>query len=213
MVSLSRYSEKRNQKLPAIELGCGVTPMKDNFGDVIASDIEPSPYADKIIDSLSMPFRSNSLDTIFAINCFHHFSSKQKFLEEARRVLALKGTIVLLEPSFSILSRLIYPFLFKEETYNIYSSIEELNTYDPMLEANQAASYICFEKYRKDFLHGSGFDIEKIEYCTNSLSYILCGGINFPQLAPLPIINFLTDIKLPPLIFSLHWIIVLRKKN
>ena len=114
MVELSRYSELRNKLRPSIELGCGVTPMSDNFPDIISSDIEENPYSKKIIDALSIPYENNSIDSIFALNCFHHFSNKHLFLKEALRVLSNEGTLVLLEPSYSLISRMIYPFLKKD---------------------------------------------------------------------------------------------------
>ena len=213
MVSLSRYAEERVQINPSIEVGCGVTPMKDNFPDILSSDIEPSPYADKQIDALSMPYLNDSLDSIFAINCFHHFSDKKLFLKESNRVLSNKGTLILLEPSVSFLARLTYPFLFKNETYDLNASLSSLYTSDPMRGANQAASFICFIKSKEEFLFKSGFHIEKIEHCKNSLAYIFSGGLNFPQLLPSRIVRLLIKLPLPDSLFSLHWIIKLRKTN
>ena len=151
MKSYSIFHNSENHKLPELEIGCGVTPMKDNFPNIIASDIEESPSADIIIDAINLPYSNKSLKTIYAINCFHHISNKRKFIKESFRVLSDKGRLILLEPSFSLISLIIYPFLFKDETYNIFSKINQLNTFDSMKGANQAASYICFKNIQINF--------------------------------------------------------------
>ena len=132
-------------------------------------------------------------------------------MQEAKRVLTKEGTIVLLEPSYSLFSRAIYPHLFNTEYYDTSESFDNLNTYDPMEDANQAASYILFVKNKEIFLKDSGFTIQKIVYCKNAFSFLLSGGLNFTQLAPFFIIKTLMNASRPFKIFSLHWIIVLRK--
>ena len=48
-----------------------------------------------------------------------------------------------------------------------FSSISELKTNDPMKGANQAASFICFKKYPKIFLKGSGLKIQNDQWKDN----------------------------------------------
>ncbi len=211
MKSYSIHEDKKNN-LKELEIGCGVTPMKDNYPNIISSDIEKSPYADLVIDAVNLPFEVKSIRTIYAVNCFHHISDKRKFLEESFRVLQDYGKLIILEPSFSLFSLIVYPFLFKNEIYNIFSSISQLKTIDPMKGANQAASFICFKKYPKIFLKGCGLKIQKIEHCTNSFAYIFSGGINFKELLPFKIIKRMMNIKFLSSFFSLHWIIVLEKE-
>ena len=33
----------KGDSLPELEIGCGINPMKDNFPEIIASDIEETP--------------------------------------------------------------------------------------------------------------------------------------------------------------------------
>ncbi|WP_288255399.1 methyltransferase domain-containing protein [uncultured Prochlorococcus sp.] len=214
MVSFAN-SKKDNisDTLPALEIGCGVTPMKDNYPEIISSDIEETPVVDMVIDAINLPFDDNALKTIYAINCFHHISSKRKFIDESSRVLNEKGKLIMLEPSFSLLSFFLYPFLFRNESYNIFSSIDELDTFDPMKGANQAASYICFKKHPEFFLRNSDLKVSKIFHCKNSFAYILSGGINFPELLPYKYISKIMNMNLIGDLFSLHWIIVLEKRN
>ena len=86
-----------------------------------------------------------------------------------------------------------------------------MSTTHPMIGANQASSYICFVKLKNKFLSETGFKLEKIEFCSNSNSYTLSGGLNFPQIEPFPLIKYTSNLKLFPKILSLHWIIKLRK--
>lgn len=211
MYQNSRLADNRDIKLKGLELGCGVTPMSDIYSDIISTDIEKSPLAEKIVDATNIPYEDQSFDSIFGVNVFHHISDKKKFLQEAKRVLTNKGTIVLLEPSYSLFSKAIYPYLFSTEYYDTTESIHNLNTYDPMEDANQAASYILFVKNKDIFLKDSGFILQNIDYCKNSFSFLLSGGLNFMQLAPFFIIKKLMNASRPYKIFSLHWIIVLRK--
>tara|TARA_B100000886_G_scaffold307947_1_gene241303 strand:- start:8352 stop:9074 length:723 start_codon:yes stop_codon:yes gene_type:complete len=211
MYSYAKSKKVEINNLPELEIGCGVTPMKDNFPNIISSDIENSPSADLIIDAVNLPYSNKSLKTIYAINCFHHISNKKKFIDESFRVLNDKGRLILLEPSFSLLSLIVYPFLFKDETYNIFSSLKQLKTFDCMKGANQAASYICFKKYPNTFLKNSGFKLNTIFHCTNSFGYIFSGGLNFPELLPFKFIKRMMNINFLSFVFSLHWIIVLEK--
>ena len=213
MVSFAMQKKGNGKKLPELEIGCGVTPMKDNFPKIIASDIEESPYADIIIDAVNLPYKNKSLKTIYAVNCFHHISNKKRFINESFRVLNDSGRLIILEPSFSLLSLCIYPFLFKNESYNIFSKIRELKTFDSMSGANQAASFICFKKYPNIFLKNTGFKVCKIEHCSNSLAYIFSGGLNFPRLLPFFFIKKIMNINFLSSILSLHWIIILEKQN
>ena len=211
MIAYAPSDIKGENILPELELGCGVSPMKDIFPNIIASDIEESKLTDMNIDAVNLPFENKSLKTIYATNCFHHISDKRKFIDESYRVLSDKGRLIMLEPSFSLLSMLIYPFLFKDESYNIFSSINQLNTCDPMKGANQASSYICFAKNRKIFLKDSGFNVFEIFHCQNSFAYLFSGGINFQELLPYSLIKRMMKISFLSSIFSLHWIIVLQK--
>lgn len=213
MVSFSIKNKKNEKKFPELEIGCGVTPMKDNFPNIIASDIEESPSADIIIDACNLPYKNKSLKTIYAINCFHHVANKKRFINESFRVLNDSGRLILLEPSFSFLSFCIYPFLFKNENYNIFSKISDLKTFNSMKGANQAASFICFKKYPNIFLKNTGFKIHRIEHCSNSLAYIFSGGLNFQSILPFFLIKRIMNINYLSSLLSLHWIIILEKKE
>ncbi|HIK09508.1 MAG TPA: class I SAM-dependent methyltransferase [Oscillatoriaceae cyanobacterium M33_DOE_052] len=46
-------------------------------------------------DACAMPFEDNSFDIVFAVECIFHFPSREKFFQEARRVLRPGGKLAL----------------------------------------------------------------------------------------------------------------------
>lgn len=194
-----------------IEIGCGITPMKDNFPNIIASDILDSLCSDLVIDATDLSPLSGNFNAIFAVNSFHHISNKREFLLQCKNKLPADGKIVILEPADTFLSQVLYPYLFKAESYSKAASLDSLKTEDPEIGANQAASYICFKRDSKEFLRNTNLKIKTVKYCSNWISFILSGGTNFPTLAPLNIIKYFEDKSIMPKLLSLHWIVVLEK--
>ena len=194
-----------------LEVGCGITPMKDNYSNVVATDVMATPCCDHVIDATNLGRLSGTYDVIFAVNSFHHISDKREFLHQCRQLLSLGGKLVILEPSDTKLSGLIFPWIFRDESYNKGESISDLQTSDPEKGANQAASYICFARERSLFLDGLGYSIKSFEYCPNWFSFLLSGGTNFPALAPYSLIRFFEDRG--PFVnhLALHWVITLEK--
>lgn len=194
-----------------IEIGCGITPMKDNFPNIIASDILDNLCSDLVIDATDLSSLTGKFDIIFAVNSFHHISDKKEFLLQCRDKLQENGKIVILEPADTFLSQVLYPYLFKSESYSRTASLDSLKTEDPEIGANQAASYICFKRDSKKFLENTNLKIKKVRYCSNWLSFVLSGGTNFPSLAPMRIIKYLENKSILPRLLSLHWIIVIER--
>ena len=81
-----------------VELGAGVSPMRDSYPDVLATDIVAAPDLDLVINAEAMDLLDNSIRTIYAQNCFHHFPHPDRFFSELERVLVPGGGAVLLEP-------------------------------------------------------------------------------------------------------------------
>lgn len=196
-----------------IEIGCGITPMKDNFPNIIASDILDSLCSDLVIDATNLSSLTGKFDIIFAVNSFHHISDKKEFLLQCRDKLQNNGKIVILEPADTFLSQILYPYLFKAESYSRSASLDSLKTEDPEIGANQAASYICFKRDSKNFLENTNLKLKTVNYCSNWLSFVLSGGTNFPSLAPIQLVKYLENKRILPRLLSLHWIIVLEKNG
>lgn len=199
-----------------IEIGAGVSPIRDSYPDVLATDIVPSPRLDRVLDAQDMDLASGSVRVLFGQNCFHHFPHPDKFFSELERVVSLGGGAILLEPYHGPFASFLFKRLFRSEGYDkAYSSWATPAT-GPMNGANQALSYIVFHRDRQIFeSRYPGLKIVHQELCSNYLKYLVSGGLNFRQLCPdwiAPVVNGLQRV-ISPLDrwLALHHVVVLRK--
>lgn len=140
-----------------LELGAGSGNFKEFKPDVTASDIEYCQWLDVCFDAHHIPFKAGSVGNIVMTDVLHHLAHPLHFFKEASRVLEKGGRIVLVEPFPTTFSLFIYkryhpePFIMDRDYFG-ESSAGMLPKKDPW-EANQAAAYLLFFKYREKFLH------------------------------------------------------------
>lgn len=199
-----------------IELGSGAVSMKKNNSDIQTSDIVPSSYNDLTLDAQNMELENNSVAMFFAQNVFHHFNDPEKFFNELTRVVKPGGGVIMLEPYHGPLARLIYTNFIPGETFDKTQPSWTSDHDGPMFGANQALSYIVFNRDKEKFetLYPD-FEISFTCIQNNYLRYILSGGLNFRKLVPDafdPILRFF-EFLLKPLnsLFGIHYIIVLKR--
>lgn len=200
-----------------IELGAGVYPMKENFKNVLATDVEKGPLIDKVMSALDMDLPDQSVRVLYGQNCFHHFPDPELFFTECQRVLKKGGGVVLVDPAYTWLSGLLYPRLFKTESYDKNMKGWKNEAHGAMYGANQALAYIVFVR---DFdLFQQKFPDLKIvhsDQLTNYSRYLLSGGLNFRPLIPSflePLAQFFESAFRPlRKIFGLHQVIVIQKQ-
>lgn len=199
-----------------LEIGAGVSPMRDSYPEVLATDIVESPHLDRVIDAEAIDLPVHSVKTIYAQNCFHHFPHPDRFFNELDRALVPGGGAILLEPYYGPFASFLYKRLFRTEGFDkSYPSWETLAT-GPMNGANQALSYIIFVRDRAEFERKyPSLEIVHVQRLGNYLKYLISGGLNFRQLLPdwmTPVVNFVETL-LWPLNYwlALHHIIVIRK--
>lgn len=203
-----------------IEIGAGVSLFKHFYPDIIATDIKPSPYLDEVVDALSMPYQAASVRAIYAINCFHHFPSPDRFFGELERVLVPGGGCVLIDPYFGPLARWVYPRLFATETFDMDQPAWEPvpGSMGVMAGANQALSYVVFVRDRAIFeQRHPDLDLVGMSPLPNYPRYLLSGGLNFRQILPAASIGALKVVEkaMKPFsrAFGLHHAIVVRKRS
>ena len=176
--------------LRILEVGSGMSPLKHFYPSVMTSDIMPLDYLDYVfdahdIDCVSM-IESESLDVIVLTNVLHHLQDPIRFLSHARNKLRTGGRIIMVEPYFSILSRLIYLHLHHESTDFDLDVPCLPEVAGPLSSANIAIPYMIFWG-RKGWLHNVFqyymIDESKTFYYTG-ISYMATGGISHNIVMP-----------------------------
>jgi len=200
-----------------IELGAGVAPIRDTYPDVLATDVVPGRHLDRVLNAEAMDLSDASVGAMYGQNCFHHFPHPERFFSELERVLAPGGGAILLEPYYGLFAAFVYKRLFSSEGFDKDARSWETPVSGPMHGANQALSYIVFQRDRQLFEEKfPGLEIMYINPLTNYLRYLCSGGLNFRSLLP----NFmarplkLLELLLTPFsrLLALHYVIVLRRR-
>jgi SAM-dependent methyltransferase len=200
-----------------VELGAGISPMRDSYPEVLATDIVGAPHLDKVVNAEAMDFASNSVKVIYGQNCFHHFPHPDRFFKELDRVLVTGGGAILLEPYYGPFASFLYKRLFRTEGFDKSFLSWETPVAGPMNGANQALSYIVFVRDRELYEKKYPF-LEIVHQVTvrNYLKYLLSGGLNFRQILPdssAGLIGLIEKILSPLNVWlALHHVVVIRKK-
>ena len=211
----SRYFEDCPGK--RLEIGSGAGIISEVYPDVITSDIKILPFIDLVLSAEKLPFPDNSLRAIYAVNVFHHLPSPRDFFTEIVRVLHPGGGVVLIEPFYGPVAGWMFKNLHTSEGFEPDEpSWEASGNTGPFSNANQALSYIVFNRDRDQFEREFP-QLELVHQRPHThVWYVVSGGVNFRQLLP----NSLTSLArfaegvLYPLNrwIALQHTIVLRKK-
>jgi len=200
------------------ELGAGVCPIKESYPEVLSSDIVQSSDLDLVVDAQKIDFSSQSVRAIYGQNCFHHFPEPSKFFHELERVLIPGGGVVLIEPYHGVVASFLFKRLFSSEGFDKLADSWIADIDGPMNGANQALSYIVFNRDKDKF--NEEFPLLEIVYqktLTNYLRYFFSGGLNFKSLVPGFMVKplMMLEYLLTPLakVLALHHIIVIRRKK
>jgi SAM-dependent methyltransferase len=199
-----------------IELGSGVSLMRDKFPKVLATDIVDAPHLDMILDAEKMCLDDQSVRVLYGQNCFHHFLHPDNFFEELNRVLIPGGGFIMLDPYYGPFANFLYKRLFKTEGFDKKLPTWQTPLSAPMFGANQALSFIVFVRDRAEFERKyPSLKIVHRQTIGNYLKYLISGGLNFRQLLPDRLtgsISLLEKILSPLNYFlALHHIVVIQK--
>jgi SAM-dependent methyltransferase len=180
-----------------------------------STDIVPAEHLNGVLDATNLDIEDSTVSGFFLQNTFHHIPDPKAFFEETSRVLIPGGRIVILDPYFNRLSKLLYPRLFKTEDFDMKGAWDGANQH-AMIGANQALSYIVFIRDQQYFntMFPELRIVQKLPV-SFGLRYILTGGLNFHKLAPSFIFKIIRKLERFPWLFHLfaiHWIIVVEKR-
>jgi SAM-dependent methyltransferase len=189
----------KNKKGFLVELGSGGGFIKKVIPNMVTSDILELPKIDMQFSALDMPFKSNSVNAFVMIDVLHHIDDIETFLNEINRCLKKDGQLIMIEPSHTMLGKVVYKY-FHSEPYNPKGGWTFAST-GPLSGANTALPWIVFIRDRKLFKQKYPYlKITAIQPHT-PLKYLLSGGLTFPQVLPnsfYPLVTF-TEGLLNPL--------------
>ena len=170
---------------PTVELGSGIGKLKQFKPDVVTTDIEPTPWADFVVDAEALPYDDGELGNLVLLDVFHHLADPARFLNEAKRVLAPGGRVVIVDPYCSPISAPIYKRFHHERTDLAAPALErDEQTGAGPLESNQARATLVFYRGRKEY-SGRWPDLPLVASRRFAfLLYPLTGGFTRPQMLP-----------------------------
>jgi SAM-dependent methyltransferase len=168
-----------------VELGAGIGRFKERFPDTIATDVEPTRWADNVVDAEALPYDDGSLANLVLIDVFHHLARPAGFLDEASRVLASGGRCLILDPYCSPVSTVAYRFLHHERTDLNADGLEEDDSVAASpLASNQARATLVFFRQVDSFRRRWPELVIRERRRLALLLYPLSGGFSGPRLVP-----------------------------
>jgi SAM-dependent methyltransferase len=190
------FVESANRASPCakmLELGAGTSPLKQKIPSLICSDIICLPWLDLSCSAFSLPFRSASLDRIFAMFALHHFAKIEAFLDEARRCLKSGGEIIIIDPAITAFSKFYYRF--HVDRIDTSAGPWGFDGTGRLSDSNIASAWIVFfrDRDRLSSLYPE-FEIQAVRYST-CLSFLLSGGLRIRQLLPTAAIRLLFNLE------------------
>ena len=170
---------------PTVELGSGISRFKEHHPAAVATDIQPTPWVDEVVDAEKLPYDDATIANLVLIDVFHHLPSPARFFDSASRVLAPGGRAVLLEPYCSPASYFAYRRFHHERTDLDAPPFEDdAHAATSPMAANQARATLVFFKHADEFARRWP-SLEIVERRLLALlTYPLSGGFTRPKLVP-----------------------------
>jgi SAM-dependent methyltransferase len=161
-----RWLADRLSQVPgtSIELGSGIGKLRRVTGEKVElTDVELTPWVDRQVDALDLPYADGSLANIVMVDVFHHLADPARFLDEATRTLASGGRVLMVEPYCSPISTFFYERFHHERTdlHADVFAVDATSATGPM-ESNQALPTLAFYRHRNQTL-GRWVDLSLIE--------------------------------------------------
>jgi SAM-dependent methyltransferase len=170
-----------------VEIGSGIGNLKAHLPRAICSDLFPNPWLDVVCDGYELPFASGSISHLILFDVFHHLRCPRAFLNEARRVLAERGRVILFEPFISVTSFPVYGLL-HHEPVAWKSPIDFAAEYPRPRDyyaAQSNSTRLFFRNEDRAWLEG--WTVARAE-AFSAFSYFLSGGYSKAALYPLSLL-------------------------
>jgi len=162
-----------------IELGCGASFIDQFIKNIKKTDVFLNSNTDFKLDANDIGEKfQNKISNLILINVFHHISNPELFLKSAEKSLLSGGRIIMIEPSNNLWSRLVFKAI-GHEKFDTNQISWEFESKDPLLDSNQALSWIIFNRdYKKFKTLFPMFSLIK-KRSLMPLSYLISGGHTF----------------------------------
>jgi SAM-dependent methyltransferase len=137
---------------PTIELGSGIGKLREAAPHAVLTDVASTPWIDEVVDARRLPYADGSVANLVLVDVLHHVPQPTRFFDEATRVLAPGGRIVLIEPYCSLVSYRLYRSFHHETTDLAIDPFRDqaLST-EEALDSHQAIPTLLFFRRVDDF--------------------------------------------------------------
>jgi len=162
-----------------LELGCGASFIDQINKSIKKTDVFLNSNTDFKLNAMDIGKKfENKISNLILVNVFHHISDPELFLKSAEKSLLSGGRIIMIEPSNNYWSRLVYK-LIGHEPFDTRQIEWKFESKDPLLDSNQALSWIIFERDYQKF--ANLFPRFSLIQKKNMMpfSYLLSGGHSF----------------------------------
>jgi SAM-dependent methyltransferase len=176
-----------------VEIGAGIGQLKTALPQAVCTDVFAHPWIDVVCDAYDMPFHDASVSHLILFDVFHHLRAPGAFFREARRVLAPRGKVILVEPFISLASYPVYAWLHHEpvamkEPIDLRTALPRPLDY---YAAQGNATRIFFRREAAALLQG--WQVTHSE-AFSAFAYLLSGGYSKPALYPPALLGVLQRV-------------------
>ena len=162
-----------------IELGCGASFINKTNKSIQKTDVFLNSNTDFKLNAMDIGENfENKISNLILVNVFHHISDPELFLKSAEKALIPGGRIIMIEPSNNYWSRFVYK-LIGHEPFDTRQSEWKFESIDPLLDSNQALSWIIFERDYEKFKNLFPMFSLILKKNMMPFSYLFSGGHSF----------------------------------
>lgn len=192
-----------------VEIGSGIGSLRSAIPETLLTDRFFHAQLDLCCDAYRLPFAPRSVSHLVLFDVFHHLNAPAAFFDEAARVVANGGRVILYEPYISLVSALAYG-LAHPEPIAWRAPIATVPS-DAYYAAQGNATRIFFGETPAP----AGWTVKHRE-AMSDFAYLLSGGFSFPALYPQFVLPALTGVdallsRLPRL-FGARCLVVLERR-
>jgi SAM-dependent methyltransferase len=158
-----------------LELGATSYSIKNFSKETIITNIDYQKNLDLVTSGISLPIKNDSITNLILKDTFHHLDDIVQSFKEFDRILKIGGSIILVEPYWSIPLRLI-AFFFHPEPFN-FKATEWGHDFKDINMGNQALAHNVFIRDIKEFESKfKDLQLNNLKVIVG-ISYILSGGL------------------------------------